>query len=102
MSIMDFLSLSLLAALPWELCIQDQGGSVQKLLHKDFSDFSSDGECLIAGRFLDNIDDNLKSFFLLWNSSLQAYIGGTYLDSFISGNPLFITSSDLTDFFLIS
>ncbi|GKC90099.1 hypothetical protein Tco_1150748, partial [Tanacetum coccineum] len=75
--------------------------SVPKRLHKDFKEFSRDGKCLLAGRFLDNIDDNLKSFFLLWNSSLQSYIGGTDLDSFLSGNLLFITSSNMTNFFLI-
>nr|GEU35106.1 retrovirus-related Pol polyprotein from transposon TNT 1-94 [Tanacetum cinerariifolium] len=61
--------------------------SVPELLHKDFRDFSRNGECLVAGRVLDDIDDDLKSFFLLWHYGLQSYISGTNLDSFLSENP---------------
>ncbi|GKC81101.1 hypothetical protein Tco_1136818, partial [Tanacetum coccineum] len=75
--------------------------SVPELLHKDFRDFSKDSECLVAGRVLDDINDDLESFFLLWHSGLQSYIGGTNLVSFLSGNLFFITSSHLSNFFLI-
>ncbi|GJT37348.1 hypothetical protein Tco_0937213 [Tanacetum coccineum] len=54
-------------------------------------DFSRNSECLVASRVLDDIDDNLKSLFLLWNSRVQSYISSTDLESFLSGNPLFIT-----------
>ncbi|GJZ86011.1 hypothetical protein Tco_0657621 [Tanacetum coccineum] len=83
------------------VCAFDLLDSVLELLHKDFWDFSRDGECLKAGKVLDDINDDLESFFLLWHSRLQSYIGGTNLDSFYSGNPFFITSSYLSNFFLI-
>nr|GEY37292.1 hypothetical protein [Tanacetum cinerariifolium] len=54
-----------------------------------------------AGRVLDHIDDNLKSLFLLWYSSLQSNIGSTNLDSFLSGNPFFIMKCNLTNLVLI-
>nr|GEY40583.1 hypothetical protein [Tanacetum cinerariifolium] len=84
------------------VCAFDLLDSVPELLHKDFRDFSRDSECLEAGRVLDDINDDLESFFLLWCSGLQSYIGGTNLDSFLSGNPFFITSSYLLNFFLIN
>ncbi|GJT58095.1 hypothetical protein Tco_0993149 [Tanacetum coccineum] len=83
------------------VCACDLLNSVSELLHKDFRDFSRNGECLVAGRVLDDINDNLKSLLLLWHSGFQSYIGGTNLDSFLNGNPLFITSSHLSNFFLI-
>ncbi|GKA29369.1 hypothetical protein Tco_0715614 [Tanacetum coccineum] len=81
--------------------ISNEMVSVPELLHKYFRNFSKNGECLVVGRVLYDIDDNLKGFFLLWHNSLQSYIGGTDLDFFLSGNPLFITSSNLTNFYLI-
>ncbi|GJT38622.1 hypothetical protein Tco_0938487 [Tanacetum coccineum] len=77
-------------------CVFDLLNSVPELLHENFRDFSRDSDRLVAGIVLDDIDDNLKRRFLLWYSSLQSHIGGTDLDSFLSGNPLFITSSHLT------
>ncbi|GJT32451.1 hypothetical protein Tco_0922870 [Tanacetum coccineum] len=44
--------------------------SVPELLHENFRDFSRDSECLVAGRVLDDINDNLKRLFLLWHSIL--------------------------------
>ncbi|GJU95085.1 hypothetical protein Tco_1319841, partial [Tanacetum coccineum] len=83
------------------LCNQGQRGSVPELLHKNFRDFNRDSESLATGRVLDDMDHNLKGFFLMWHSSLQSNIGSTDLDSFLSGNPLFIRSINLTSYFLI-
>nr|GEW24980.1 hypothetical protein [Tanacetum cinerariifolium] len=46
----------------WDAC---KWTFVTKIYKEDFKDFTRYSECLVEGRVLDDIDDNLKSFLLL-------------------------------------